>query len=69
MQVHQHDIGVEAPDLPDGVIAVDRDAHDVDPGEQPEQHGEPIADDLLVVRDEHSHIRPFRFGGAAEPIR
>ena len=68
MQVHQHDIGVQAPDLANGIIAVDRDAHDVDPGEQPQQHGKPIADDLLVVRDEHPHIRLIRLGGVAEPI-
>jgi hypothetical protein len=50
-------------------MAVNGDADDVDPGEQPEQHGKPIADDLLVVRDEHPHIRPFRFGRSPEPIR
>ena len=54
LEVHQHDVRREPRRLGDRLDAVARLADDLDPLLQAEERAEPLADDLVVVDDEHA---------------
>src|SRR6476646_762932 len=62
LQIHQDDVGIAVPAAVDGLLAVARDAHDLDAVAGLEQAGDPDADDLVVVGDQDTD-RPGLRGG------
>ena len=66
LQVHEDDVGVAVRAAVDGLLAVARDAHDLDAVAGLEQAGDPDADDLVVVGDQDTD-RPGLRGGEHTP--
>ena len=52
-QVHQDDVGAQSAGQRERLLAVRGGPDDLDPGQEPQQHLEALADDPLVVRDQH----------------
>ena len=62
--VHQRDVGLQPLDLLDGLLPVDRLAHDLDVGLGVEDHLEARAHERLVVRDQHPYQCSSRSKGS-----
>lgn len=57
VKVHQDDVGPQHLHLTDGVGAVDGRSDDLDTLQQTQDHRQAVPDHLLVIRDQHPHLR------------
>ena len=57
VEIHEHDIRGQQAALLEGLGAVGRHAHELDLLERGDEPSEPVADDAMVVRQDHADHR------------